>query len=163
MNTDIPIKEIKKILVVRRGAIGDVVLGLPAVHAIKTAYPEIEISWLVHTKAYSAIKNHPDIDHVIELDNYRVKFFSTFLVGVFSYFWTLWSLGFKKYDLVISYNNSKLSERLLMRWTGAKYRVLVSPSVSCQPFLTHVFAPGGPHLVDGTLQMAKILGINVTE
>lgn len=49
----------KKILIVRLGALGDVIFELPLLAAIKEHYPEAEIGWLVGPRGVEIIKNHP--------------------------------------------------------------------------------------------------------
>lgn len=53
-----------KILIVRLGAIGDVVNALVVANAIKEAAPEIEIGWAVHPLSAPLVEGHPSIDRV---------------------------------------------------------------------------------------------------
>ncbi len=59
------IKNPKKILIIRLGAIGDVVHVLPALRTLRLNFPDSEISWLVEDKAKDIITGHPDINEVI--------------------------------------------------------------------------------------------------
>ncbi len=59
----------KKILIIRMSAIGDIVMASPIVDAIKLTYPTAEISWLVQPHFAAPIINHPNIDHVIHWDH----------------------------------------------------------------------------------------------
>jgi ADP-heptose:LPS heptosyltransferase len=63
----------KRILIVRLGAIGDVLRVLPAVTRLRSARPDLELGWLVESLAYPAIVGHPAIDrfHVIDRASLR--------------------------------------------------------------------------------------------
>ncbi len=54
----------KKILVVRLGAIGDVVRTLPALRLLRETWPDAEIRWAVETAAAPLLEHHPDLDAV---------------------------------------------------------------------------------------------------
>lgn len=53
-----------KVLVVRLGAIGDVVNALVFATALKEAHPGTEIGWAVHELAYPLVKGHPSVNRV---------------------------------------------------------------------------------------------------
>lgn len=52
-------------LCVRLSAIGDVIHALPIASALRQAYPQAEISWMVQEKAYDLVEDNPNLDHVI--------------------------------------------------------------------------------------------------
>ena len=54
-----------KILIVKLSAIGDVVHTLPALNAIRKAYPEAHITWLVESAAHDVIAGHQALDRII--------------------------------------------------------------------------------------------------
>lgn len=56
------------ILIVRLTAIGDIVMSSPVPTAIKNQNPNTKISWIVHASFAPLLKDHPDIDNVIEFD-----------------------------------------------------------------------------------------------
>lgn len=53
-----------RILLIRLSAIGDVINTLPAVSAIRRAYPDAYLAFAVEDKAKDVIMGHPDIDRV---------------------------------------------------------------------------------------------------
>jgi lipopolysaccharide heptosyltransferase II len=57
--------EIRKILVVRTDAIGDVVLSLPVVTALRVAYAGAEIVMLVHPRVREIVEDHPDLNSIL--------------------------------------------------------------------------------------------------
>lgn len=54
-----------KILLIKLSAIGDVVQTLPALEAIKTLYPDSEITWVVEDAAAGILEGHPAIDKLL--------------------------------------------------------------------------------------------------
>ena len=63
-----PSKDTPRILIVRKGPIGDAILTLPMVCAIRRHYPGAYIGWVVAKKASALIRNHDALDTLIELD-----------------------------------------------------------------------------------------------
>ncbi len=55
---------IKKILIIRRDNIGDLILSTPVIGALKRIYPEASIDFLVHTYTVEAIQACPQLDRV---------------------------------------------------------------------------------------------------
>lgn len=55
---------IKKILIIRRDNIGDLILSTPVIGALKTMYPQASIDFLVHTYTVEAIQACPQLDRV---------------------------------------------------------------------------------------------------
>jgi heptosyltransferase-2 len=54
-----------RILVIRLGALGDVVRTLPAFRSLRAGYPRARISWLVERKAAGVLAGQPGIDEVL--------------------------------------------------------------------------------------------------
>jgi lipopolysaccharide heptosyltransferase II len=59
---------IRRILVVRVDLIGDVVLSLPAVRALRRAYPDAEIDMLVLPSSAGVLAGQPDVTRVLTYD-----------------------------------------------------------------------------------------------
>ena len=55
----------KKILIVRLSAIGDIVMASPVAAALKRRYPEAKILWLTQPECASLVQNNPLIDEVL--------------------------------------------------------------------------------------------------
>src|SRR5690606_34677970 len=54
-----------RILVVRLGALGDVVRTLPAASALRAAYPGAHLAWLVEPASRGVVEMQPWIDEVL--------------------------------------------------------------------------------------------------
>jgi ADP-heptose:LPS heptosyltransferase len=59
------IKYIKKILLIRFGSLGDVVLTLPVIDAVRKSFPEAYIAMLVGDKSADIVSSDPRLDEVI--------------------------------------------------------------------------------------------------
>ena len=55
----------KKVLIVRLSAIGDVVMASPLISAFKSTYPDAQVSWLVEAASKPVIEANTDLDEVI--------------------------------------------------------------------------------------------------
>lgn len=53
-----------RILVIRLGALGDVVRTLPAVAGLRARFPDAQLTWLVEPKAAGVVRNRKEIDRV---------------------------------------------------------------------------------------------------
>jgi ADP-heptose:LPS heptosyltransferase len=62
-----------RILVVRLGAVGDVVRTLPAASALRAAYPGSQLAWLVERPSASLLRAQPWIDEVLEFPREELR------------------------------------------------------------------------------------------
>ncbi|MBT3784923.1 glycosyltransferase family 9 protein [bacterium] len=63
---------IKNILLIRLGAIGDVVQTLPTVEQLKINFPEAKIHWAIESKSYPIVEHHPGIEfHIFPKEKLR--------------------------------------------------------------------------------------------
>ncbi len=53
------------VLLIRLGAVGDILRTLPALHLIRKAYPSARLAWIVEELSLSLLAGHPEIDRVI--------------------------------------------------------------------------------------------------
>lgn len=61
------------ILVIRLSSLGDVLLTMPAVQAVKRAIPGASVSWLVEGSAAGLLRHQPFVDRVIEFPRSKVE------------------------------------------------------------------------------------------
>jgi heptosyltransferase-1 len=60
--------ELKNILIIKPSALGDVVLALPALSALRRNFPDAKISWLIRPEFAPLLQNHPQLDEIILFD-----------------------------------------------------------------------------------------------
>jgi heptosyltransferase-1 len=58
----------KNILIIKPSALGDIVLALPALSALRRSFPQAKISWLVRPEFADLLRGNPDLDEVILFD-----------------------------------------------------------------------------------------------
>ena len=152
---------VKRILIVRLSAIGDVVHALPLASALKDAYPHLEITWLVEEIPADMVLGNPDLHDVIVLPRSRWKRGRTRSPRVWAeYLAFLGELRRRRFDVTIDLQGYAKSALLALA-TGARYRLgwwrlrdganLVSRAL---PRL-----PTSIHRVDWFLDVARALGI----
>ncbi len=61
-----------RVLIVRLGAVGDVVRTLPALRALRRSWPKSRIAWAVEPGSAPLLAGHPDLDELIVLDRKQV-------------------------------------------------------------------------------------------
>jgi len=57
-----------KILIIKRGAMGDVLRTTALLPGLKRKYPNSSISWVVDSESAELLQNHPDVDRIIPFD-----------------------------------------------------------------------------------------------
>jgi ADP-heptose:LPS heptosyltransferase len=103
-------EDIKKILVIKLRAIGDVLLSTPVLKNLRHNFKDTEIDFLTEPPSREIIEGNPFVDNLIIFDR-RDKSLSSFL-----------NLRRKKYDLVIDLFCNPRSA-LMTFISGARYRV----------------------------------------
>ncbi len=98
----------KNILIIRLGAIGDVIRTLPALNALRKKFPESHIAWLVEEKSKSILNGHPEIDEIIVVKRERwqkgivaPRFFLKTIKEAVSF---IIDLRKKEFDLVLDFH-----------------------------------------------------------
>lgn len=67
-----------RILIIKLGAIGDVVHSLPVLATLRACHPEAHLSWAVEEKAAPVLEGNRDLDELILLERKRLGGFSAF-------------------------------------------------------------------------------------
>ncbi|MBL9165281.1 MAG: glycosyltransferase family 9 protein [Planctomycetaceae bacterium] len=65
MSSSAPLGVMPRILIVRLSALGDVIHGAPVACALRDAFPQATIGWVVEGRTAELLEAHPAIDHVI--------------------------------------------------------------------------------------------------
>lgn len=58
----------RRVALVRLSSLGDVVHGLPVAHALRAAWPDAELTWVVERGLAPILARNPDLDHVVPVD-----------------------------------------------------------------------------------------------
>ena len=62
-------KEPRKILIMRSGGIGDVLMSTPLVKAIRKKYPKAKITYFVGNWSKDVLKDNPNINEIFSYDD----------------------------------------------------------------------------------------------
>ena len=59
---------LKNILIIKPSSLGDIVLALPALAALRKSFPDAQISWLIRPEFAPLLENHPHLTEIISFD-----------------------------------------------------------------------------------------------
>ena len=147
-----------RILVVRRSSLGDIVVTLPFLVALRRRYPQAHIAWLVEKHLADLVRGHECLDEVITVRDYSARRWLQFLwesrrVGR--------QLAARHFDWVLDLQG-RMKSALLCWYSRAPRRVGFSDGFWGLPgwrMLTEtVLCPPGTPAVPRSLLMAHYLG-----
>lgn len=145
------VTKIKKILVIKFGGIGDVLLATPVLENLRNYFPSQTIYLLTLSKARDILVDNPFIDRVI-----------TYNPDEDGSWFLLKNIRKQRWDLVIDlYSNPRTA--LITRWSGARYRFGFDFRGRSYAYNIKAMGRGGTvHNVDFNLDALVKLGIPVT-
>ena len=153
-------RPVKRILLIRPDAIGDVVLMIPLINAIKAYYPHASVTVLLQSYTKPLLENHPNVDHILidrKLKN-NLTSFSQFL----AYSRYIRAL---KFDVVI-FSFINLFYLLLCTLSGIPIRIGDKNKLLLRPLLSHPVKQDFRHLVrhevEHNISLGSPLGIPQT-
>jgi lipopolysaccharide heptosyltransferase I len=116
---------IRKILIVKLSAIGDVLMATPVPRALKERLPQAHVAWLVEEKSRDVVEGNPYVDEIILLPRARWQRMLTQgkQFQVLREFWAfVRDLRRRRFDMAIDLQN--LFRSGLMTWlSGAPIRI----------------------------------------
>jgi len=156
---------LKNILIIKPSSLGDVVLALPALSALRKSFPDANISWLIRPEFAPLIQNHPHLTDIILFDR---KFLGKawYHVGAFGSLVSLISrLRQSKFDAVIDLQG--LFRTASLAWlSGCKKRLgMANARELARIFYTHRITQDEDciHLVDYYLKIIRTAGASETQ
>jgi len=152
----------KNILIIKPSSLGDIVLALPALSALRKSFPDARISWLIRPEFAPLLKNHPHLTDIILFDR---KFLGKawYHPGAFSSLVSLIRrLRHSKFDAVIDLQG--LFRTASLAWlSGCKKRLgMANARELARIFYTHKVAQDRDciHLVDYYLKIIRTAGVS---
>jgi lipopolysaccharide heptosyltransferase I len=144
------------VLIVRLGALGDVVHAIPAVAALRRAFPSARIDWLVEAKHRAIVDLVTVLDRTIALERPTLKGW-TQAVG---------QLRAARYDLAIDLQGL-MKSAVLARASGASRVVGFSiwhlREKTARPFYSEVRPAEGGHVIAKNLRLLEAVGVHDAE
>jgi len=141
----------QRILLVRLGSLGDVIHALPAASALRDAFPEARIDWLIEPKWRRLLEGNPDLTEIIPLEKKSAA-------GLIS---TIRKLRAARYTCAIDFQG--LYKSALPAFASGAPRRIGFPSTYAREgfasmFYTDKINPRGAHKVDHNLTLAAAAG-----
>ena len=140
----------------RLSAIGDCVLTVPLVHALREQFPDAHLAWIVDERAAPLLDGLSGLDELLVIPRHWHRSLSSIL-GIRR------ALRQREFDITID-PQSLTKSGLLSLLSGAPRRVCFASPVGRElgPWLGNVrLRPTREHLVEQTLQMMELLGLRV--
>lgn len=148
-----------KILVVRLDRIGDLVLSLPAIQAIRDRFPGAHISVMTRPSTQTVLEGHPSIDEVIPY-SYENGGRHRFLLGNLRF---IREIAKRRFDIAFILHPSNRSY-LVPFLAGIPYRIgfRKGPWFLLTKAVTDARREGKKHESDYTLDVARAFGMEPT-
>ena len=158
----------KSFLIIRMGAFGDIICALPALRALRSAFPEARIGWVVDEKFRAIIAADPDIDEIFTVPLARWERQAKSLIRLPGIIRELSALrrGLRcaKYDVCLDLQGLiKSGVVARMARCGRTLQMAGDRLSRLQwAFPAERVEPHGPHAVDRMIPLAAAVGANVT-
>jgi heptosyltransferase I len=147
---------LSRFLLVKLGSLGDIIHAVPAAAAVRRAFPQASIDWLVDTRHRDLLDMVPVIDRRIGVDTNRAG-------ALFS---VVRELRRARYDAALDLQGL-MKSAVLARLSGAP-RVIGFPAGLLREraasfFYTETAGEPTPHVIDKNLSMLKAIGVRMPE
>jgi heptosyltransferase-1 len=163
-------KRIDRLLVVRLSAMGDVIHTLPAVHALREAFPQASIGWLIEERwaellcapdsprrgARSSLRPLVDEVHAVNLRAWGKAMLSISTIERIAKVWN--DVRDAHYDVAVDLQGAMRSA-LLARWSGARtvYGPAEPREAPASLWYTRRAVARGRHVVEQNLSVARAI------
>jgi len=155
-------ENVKKILIIKPSALGDIVHTLPFLAAIRKQFPDAKIDWVVASGLHTFLEDHPMINRlwIFKKDQWRrLKNIKTTLREISEF-----KKGLKaaQYDVSIDLSGL-LRSGIITYFSNAKIKLGFKESDEGSPFFyTHkIHGSMNIHAIDRYLEIAKFMGCSV--
>ncbi|SLM28744.1 Glycosyl transferase family 9 [Desulfamplus magnetovallimortis] len=154
---------IKKILIIKPSAFGDIIHSLPFLNAVKSTFPNARIDWVVAHGLHTFLEGHPMIDKlwVIKKDQWKkIGYLKSTLNEIFG---LVKGLGKEKYDIAFDLSGI-LRSGLITLASKAYMKIGFEESDEGSPFFyTHKIKGGmDNHAIDRYLKLAGFIGCDTS-
>jgi heptosyltransferase I len=166
----VPSTQIKRLLIVRLSAMGDVIHTLPAVRALREAFPQAYIGWLIEERwaellcapgspwrgRRSALRPLVDEVHTVNLKAWGR---SPFSISTLQRAATVWNdVRDARYDVAVDMQGA-IRSAVLARWSGARvvYGAAQPRESPASLWYTRKVIARGRHVIEQNLSVAEAL------
>jgi ADP-heptose:LPS heptosyltransferase len=117
-------KEVRKILIVRMSALGDVAHVLPSLAALRELFPAAHLSWIVEPLGASLLEGHPQIDELVVVPRQKWKAEMRNPLRwprvLREFLHIAWELRRARFDLVLDFQGNARSAMVLLLGGGRR-------------------------------------------
>jgi heptosyltransferase-1 len=161
-------KNVDRLLIVRLSALGDVIHTLPAAHALREAFPEAMIGWVIEERwaellcARGTARRGPrsaqrplvDWVHTVNLTGWRKSLFTTPTLQQIARVWN--DVRSVRYDVAVDLQGA-IRSAVLARWSGARVRYgAAQPRESpASLWYTRRVVTRGAHVIEQNLSVVE--------
>jgi heptosyltransferase I len=161
-------KNVDRLLIVRLSALGDVIHTLPAAHALREAFPEAMIGWVIEERwaellcARGTARRGPrtaqrplvDWVHTVNLTGWRKSLFTTPALQQIAKVWN--DVRSVRYDVAVDLQGA-IRSAVLARWSGARVRYgAAEPRESpASLWYTRPVVTRGAHVIEQNLSVVE--------
>jgi lipopolysaccharide heptosyltransferase I len=147
---------LNKFLIVRLGSLGDIIHAVPVAAALRRAFPQASIDWLVDMR-------HREFVELVPVVNRRIVVNTSSATSLSS---ALGDLRRARYDVALDLQGL-LKSGVLARLSGAS-RVIGFPAdllreKAARFFYTETAGDTAPHVIDKNLSMLKAVGVRMPD
>jgi heptosyltransferase-3 len=150
----------KRILIIKMKFMGDVLLASPVLHALKEAWPQAQVSFLVAKGTEEMISNHPLLDELLVVNRRQETAFQALALAA--------QIRRRRFDLVLELTDG--DRGAIYSWLS-RARVRLGFDYPGRPFwqrylaFTHLVpGPVSPrHMVEQNLMPLALLGLNTPD
>lgn len=143
----------KKILIVRLGAMGDIVHALPAAIKLRAAFPDAQIGWIIEKRWRELLSHSPIVDRIHEVDTrrWRKHFWATRLGRRMA----IQQLRSQRYDMAVDFQGAIKSSILAMLSGASTLFGFADPwEKPASLFYTHGVETKSRHVVEQNIELA---------
>jgi len=159
--------KVRRILLVRTSALGDVIHVLPSLEALRQLFPAAKISWIIDPLGARLLAGHPTLEEVVEIPRQKwkrqLRHPREWLGLCLEVLRLSRSLRRKRFDLVLDFHSSLKSAAILLL-AGGRHRLgfhRADIAETCGGLLTNHKAPRVPaqtNKVEKNLALLRELG-----
>ncbi len=167
---------IERLLIVRLSAMGDVIHTLPAAQALRDAFPNAIIGWLIEERWAELLcapgtprrgprsAQRPSVDwvHTVRLTGWRKSLFTISTIQQIAKVWN--DVRAARYDVAVDLQGA-IRSAVLSRWSGAcvVYGAAEPRESPASLWYTRPIVARGTHVIEQNLSLAEAVTANKTQ
>lgn len=150
----------QRILIVRLSAIGDTILSVPVLNALRQSYPDAKIAWVTEKASSQLIQGHAALDQLFVTDKRAFKSLRQF--------WRL-AKSIRQWQPDLTIDLQGLTKSALLSWfSGAGRRIGFERDVfdgrELSTYLNNqCLRPSSKHMIDRGLELLHLLGVQASQ